>query len=327
MALDPVPMFIGGQALHGGDVVRMLVYLATNGKQGVVAPMDLKVLPLDVPGAGVKVLAGGASVLNRVASQQAYTVRNPVTDVDSVKVAATGSAAGRSDLVILRVDNPNVDGNAQVPDDLQKGPYNRFDIIAGVPAGTKRLRDLPAYAGMSAIELARIDLPKSTGTVTSSMITDLRQMASPRTLGPTQVPGALPSPVQTLTLSGGWENFPKTGIPGVVIPEWATHMSMEIKTTYRAVSGNDYFYLQAFFGADNTYGVIADQVIDGQGVAKYRSPLFLPTNGDWPIPPALRGTTQPITIRARAAGSTGGVIATTSEDYFYATVTFSEKLA
>jgi hypothetical protein len=327
MALDGVPWAIGGDAEHGPGVARQLAYLAMSGKQGVVAPGDLKVVPYDVPGAGVKVTAGSAGILNRVASQEAYTVRNPITDVDSVKIGATGSSGPRSDLVILRVDNPNVDDNAQDPLDPVNGPYDRLDIISGVPAGTRRLQDLDQYKGLSAIELARIDLPASTGTVTSAMITDLRRIANPRTQGPTQVTGTLPAPVQILTLDGGWSNFPKTGIQGVEIPDWATHMSIEIKTTYRAVSGNDYFFLQAFFGADNTYGVFANQVIDGAGTAKYRSPIFLPSNGDWAIPAALRGTTQAITIRARAAGATGAVIATTSEDYFYATVTFTEKIA
>jgi len=163
MALDPVPWAIGGDAEHGPDVARMLAYLATGGKQGVVAPTDLKVLPLDVPGSGVKVLAGGASVLNRTASQQAYTVRNANTDIDSVKIGATGSGAGRSDLIICRVDNPNVDGNAPAPDDPVKGPYVKFDVIPGVPAGTRRLSSLSQYAGLSAIELARVDLPSPPG--------------------------------------------------------------------------------------------------------------------------------------------------------------------
>lgn len=327
MALDGVPWFIGGpDAEHSADVARQLLYQATGGKQGVSGPSDLKVTQLDVPGGGLQVAAGGGTILNRVASQQSYSVRNPNADTDTVKPAATGSSSGRSDLIICRVDNPNVDGNAQAPADPVHGPYTKFDIIPGVPASTRRVTDLPAYAGTSAVELCRIDIPKSTGTFTNAMITDLRRLTTPRSQT-LQVPGTLPSPVQQLTLDGSWANFPSTGLQGIEIPDWATHMSIEIKTTYRAVSGSDYFYLQAFFGTQNTYGLIANQVVDGAGTAKYRSPIFLPSGGDWAIPTALRGTTQPITVRVRAAGSTGGVIATTSEDYFYATVTFTEKVA
>ena len=331
MALDGVPFWIGGDAEHGGDSLRMLAYLAAGGKQGVVAPTDLKVLALDVPGPGVKVLAGGASILNRVSSQEAYTARNPVTDADSVKVPATGSASGQSYLVVLRVDNPNVDGNAQAPADPKKGPYNRFDALP-VPAGTRRLKDVAAYSGMSAIELARIDMPKSTGTVLSSMIVDLRQLETPRSTRYV-LAGVLPSTAQAVTLSDAFKAFPSGGIPNVQIPEWATHMAARIDTTYSGVSGSPYFQVRAFISSTDqqTDTYFSTQTVDGTSVAAtgvYRSPMVLPTDGTFPVPARLRGTTQTFQTLVKGVNSgVGAVIKTNPSDYFVLDVTFTEQIS
>lgn len=328
MALDGVPWFIGGEAEHGPDVARMLAYLATGGKQGVVSPTDLKVLPLDVPGAGVKVLAGGASVLNRVASQQAYTVRNPTTDVDSVKIAATGSGAGSSSLIVCRVDNPNVDGNAPAPANAMKGPYVKFDVLPGVPAGTRRLDELPQYAGLSAIELARVDLPASTGTVTSAMITDLRTLATPRSER-VIVRGALTDASVTLS-KDVWRAFPQNPISGIVIPPWATHAAIRVATTIRFVSGDAYSNLQAFLGPagqqDGTT-IFTDLAIDSTlAGGSYRQPVEMPSDGLWPIPAALRGTTAQVSSRVRGKAN-GAVIAAPASDYYYADITFMERIS
>jgi hypothetical protein len=328
MALDGVPWFIGGDAEHGPDVARMLAYLATGGKQGVVSPADLKVLPLDVPGPGVKVLGGGASILNRAASQQAYTVRNPTTDVDSVKIAATGSGSGRSDLIVCRVDNPNVDGNAPAPANLAKGPYVKFDVIAGVPAGTRQLADLPQYAGLSAIELARVDLPASTGTVTSSMVTDLRALATPRSER-VIVKGALTDASVTLS-TGAWRVFPQNPIGGIPIPSWATHAVIRAATTIRFVSGDAYANVQAFIGPagqQDSVTLFTDFIIDSTaGGGSYRQPVEMPSDGLWAVPAALRGTTAQISSRARGK-SNGGVIAAPASDYYYADITFMERIS
>jgi hypothetical protein len=234
MALDGVPWAIGGDAEHGPSVARQLAYLATNGNEGIVGPGDLKVTQLSVPGAGVQVAAGGASVLNRASSQEAYTVRNPTADTTSVKIAATGSSGGRSYLVICRVDNPYIDGNAQAPADAVNGPYDRFDVIAGVPAGTTRLQDIAAYAGVSAITLARIDLPASTGTVTNAQITDLRVLANPHE---TKITSA-----NLGTVSGSMDTTADKAFPPyqptIDVPIWATHVRINLSISQLSAAGN-----------------------------------------------------------------------------------------
>ncbi|WIE65959.1 hypothetical protein DEI99_005320 [Curtobacterium sp. MCLR17_036] len=234
MALDPVPFVIGGDAEHGPSVFRQLAYLATNGNEGVVGPGDLKVTALSVPGAGVQVAAGGASILNRVSSQEAYTARNPNADTTSVKIAATGSSGGRSYLVILRVDNPYIDGNAQAPADPVKGPYDRFDVIAGVPASTTRLQDIAQYAGVSAITLARVDLPASTGTVTNAMITDLRVLANPHE---TTIETPNFGTVSGTMNSTSDQAFPPFQ-PSIEVPSWATYARVGLTISQLSAAGN-----------------------------------------------------------------------------------------
>lgn len=318
MALDPVPWWIGGDAEHGDNVARMLAYLAANGNEGVVAPNDLRVLPLDVPGAGVKVLAGGASILNAVASQEAYTVRNPVTDADSVKIAATGSSGGRRDMVIARVDNPNVDGNAKDPVDLVHGPYCRFDVIPDVPAGVTRLRDVPGWGGTSGIALSLVTLPANTGTVTSGMITDLRRLANPRTERQLQL-GASPAAGNALT-SSSFTAWPTTDTFTVTVPEWATHMLARLEfmggQTAAQVAGE----LRLVLGSSTTFGTYAYNYAAQNGQA--RQPVV--AAGELALPDSVKGTTQPLRISGRRTGGTGNLF-TVDSSYFISDVEFVQR--
>jgi hypothetical protein len=331
MALDGVPWVIGGDAEHGPDVARQLLYLATGGKQGVGGPGDLKVTALDVPGAGVQVAGGGGTILNRIASQQSYGVRNPIADVDSVQVDATGSGAGRADLVICRVDNPYIDGNAQAPADPVHGPYDSFDIIPNVPAGTRSLQELDQYKGLSAIELARIDIPKSTGTVTNAMITDLRQITMPKNVSE-RYPGALTDYYVTMA-KGQWKPFPENPITGIFVPDWATHAIITMRTAMKYISGNAYGNFRAFIGpagAQATANLFATEQIDVTTAGgQYRQPFEAPSSSAFPIPKSMRGTTVQLTglVTPASDASDQARIGTSAGDYYYADVTFVERIS
>jgi hypothetical protein len=181
MAWDSVPWFVGGGAQHSPEVARLMAYAATSGAEGIVTPGDLKVRALAVPGGSVRVAAGAALVKNRATggTSQTYVARNPIEDV--VAIGPTGSGAGRVDLIVAQIEDPFMAGEPwQNPSDPRVGPYVYTRVIPNVPAGTKSLQDIPAYSGRSAITLARVDIPASTGTITSAMITDLRKLALPR---------------------------------------------------------------------------------------------------------------------------------------------------
>lgn len=328
MSWDSVPWFVGGGAEHSPEVARLLAFAAIGGAEGVVEPGNLKVLPLDVPGGSVRVTIGAALIRNRAAggAQQTYVARNPTEDV--VSISATGSSGGRSDLIVAQIEDPNMAGEPwQDPVDPKVGPYVFTRVIPNVPAGTTRLQDVPGYEGRSAVTLARVDLPASTGTVTAALITDLRVLARPRSERQV-VKGTLANGTTTLS-TGSWQAFPANPIAGVVVPTWATHAVIRVDTTIRYVSGDGYANFQAFMGPagkQDSTTLFADSLIDSTGTAGYRQPLVVPSDGVWAVPSSIRGRTVQVSSRVRGK-TNGGKIATGTEDYYFLDVTFMERAA
>jgi hypothetical protein len=331
---DSVPWAIGGQAQNSESVARTLAYLAMNGHEGVVSPGDLKVTAMTVPGSSVNVAAGVAGVLSKTQAKQAYIGRNPTVDVRGI--ASTGSGGGRSDMVIARILDPNVDGAVTgMQFDPALGPFVITDVIPNVPQGATKLAQTSG-AGMTAIELARIDVPANTQTITQGMITDLRTLANPQS-ATSNYAGTLNG--QTVTLDVNvWRAFPPGPVSGIYVPPWATHAAIRMETTLQYISGDGYSNFQAFMGLNNPDGspvqdgttLWGDQTIDTTkttGGDGYRQPLVMPTSGLWPIPAALRGKTVSITGRVRARAASGGKIASPSSDYYNAEITFTERLS
>lgn len=215
---DPVPWFVGGGAQHSPEVARLLPFALSNGAEGIVAPGDLKVAPLSTPGTSIRVLTGSALVVNRAPgqTQQTYIVRNPTETV--LPIAATPSGSGRSDLIVVRVEDPYVPGQPYaVPEDRANGPYVFARVIPNVPADTVSAAGL-AGAGDSVLALARIDIPAGTGTITENMIKPLRKLALPRTHRAME--WAMPTtedPMQS-TLGRSWPDYR----PTISVPVWAT---------------------------------------------------------------------------------------------------------
>ena len=175
MAMERVPYLVGGGFEHSAEVMRSALAASTSGAEGIVTPGDFKVKPLAVPGTSVVVAPGNALIRNSYqgGAAQSYAVRAP--SQTEVPIVATGSAGGRTDLVVARIDDPTYAGSGFDPGTFEAA---KLEVIRGVPAATRTAAEL----GLSypAIALARIALPASTGTVTAGMITDLRVMALPR---------------------------------------------------------------------------------------------------------------------------------------------------
>lgn len=219
MTWDSVPWFVGGGATHSPEIARLMAYAATGGAAGIITPGDLKVTPLDIPSTSVRVLAGACLIPAKSAggAQQTYVGRNPSQDI--ISVPASGSSAARSHLVVARVEDPYMAGEPyQTPSDRTKGPYIFTRLITDVSPTTTTVP-----VGNSAIPLARIDVPANTGTITSAMIKDLRQLARPRETRFIDMQAG-PSPAQSVTLSNtNWFNWPSNYMP-MVIPQWANFM-------------------------------------------------------------------------------------------------------
>lgn len=328
MPLDPVPYFTGGGAQHSPEVMRTLAYAATGGKRGTVAPGDVKVRATSTPGGTVTVSTGAVVIPSRNATgaNQSYIAR--MNTAETVAISPTTSSGPRRDLVVIQIEDPWVSGEPwQAPTTPATGPYVFTRVISNVPAGTTDLNQVSGYEGRTAITLARIDIPASTGTITDAMITDLRRVANPRS--ERAFYPATPTTAQVSLITNGWRDFPATPITGVAIPSWATHAAIRVDTTIRYVSGDGYANFQSFIGPagqlDSTT-LFTDQQIDStSGGGQYRQPLIMPSNGLWPIPTALRGTTAQISSRVRAINNSGGIIGTSASDYYFADITFMER--
>lgn len=175
MAMERVPYFVGGGFEHSAELMRVMLAAATSGAEGLVSPGDMKVTPTPVPGTSISIAPGNALIRNSYGGGTAQTYAARAASQTEIPIVATGSAGARTDLIIARIDDPTYAGDSFDPLTYEAA---KFEVIRGVPSDTKTTKGL----GLSypAIPLARVTLPASTGTVTSSMITDLRFLAQPR---------------------------------------------------------------------------------------------------------------------------------------------------
>lgn len=219
MALENAPWAVDG-AKHSAAVARTLAYSSTSGAEGIVEPADLRVRATQTPSGSVRVAPGGIAILNRAPNggQQTYTARNVSETL--VEVQPTGSGGGRTDYVWAHIIDPEYGG--QFPENPQTAQYFFLTASAAQPEGNGWYR------------LARIDIPASTATITQAMITDLREVANPRSERVLHARPRVQDDNQGNAIRLNWlvenggEYFPGgAGSPNtftVDVPAWATRM-------------------------------------------------------------------------------------------------------
>lgn len=296
MPWDPTPWMVGGGAQHSTNVARNVAHFASGGLEGIATPKACEVRELAVPSTSVRVYPGTVAIINRAAGtfDEVYIGRLPT--LDTVPIAATDSTSGRSDLIIARVENPHLDGEPwAAPADPATGPYIFTRVISNVPPGTTSVAQLGL--GYSAIALARIDLPASTGTVTQDMITDLRRLAKREA----QRDFKVVSPAVSQTITTQWADFPTAASIAVDVPTWATRVKVlatlgGIQYGKKGVAGDTGGELRiAFAGAAGTvYGENAPYNLGFDSADK--ATLIAGTPGV-KIPAGSRG--KPATIRVQ----------------------------
>lgn len=221
MTFDPVPWAIGGGAVTPVETGRLLAFLASGARTGVIAAGDLKVRALSPAGAGVVVGKGAGAALNRFAGadggQQSYLVRNPA-DHGPVALSATPSGAARSDLIAVIIRDPQYAGQA-APASVANGPYVHVVVYQGVASNVTTLEQVaPGQAG---IALARVDIPQNTGTITDAMIKDLRGLLTSRSEPFLTVVNPTATINMPTTSYGNW-----VGGVQVQIPPWANRVTL-----------------------------------------------------------------------------------------------------
>jgi len=180
------PWAIDGARTAAG-LARLAAYQGSGGRSGVIRPTDLKVTALSVPGNGLRIAAGGASILNGYLSNpdEVYVVSNPATHTVGSGSMPSAKPSVSYYLVCVVVGDPEF---------TQTGhpfmPSTPLDPVVALTYEYVRVVILPCTATQDSFEdlnkaypgyaLARLEVPANTTTITNAMITDLRELAQRR---------------------------------------------------------------------------------------------------------------------------------------------------
>jgi len=288
---------IAGAAFTPDDA-RAETFKSTHGARGVTLPGDLKVTALPVPGNQVRVAPGSATLPNRYLGPdgggQSYGTRQAATE--DLTIPATGSGGGAVRYIIQRITDPQYEG--QVPADPVTHRYDTFEVVPSIDG-------LP----YPFVELAKIDQPANTATITQAMITDLRKLTAPRELTVLRPrPSFTEDPLWSLVLdatAAEGEPWPAT-IEYMDVPEWATHVQISadwISVFYPAGTGWGEHWVE--FGPETTPGTHDYSTSRNGWDAASNADT---TRANWrtvdeqPVPVAIRGTRQAFRYKARSKG-------------------------
>lgn len=201
------------------QIGRLVAWCATGGSTGVVLPGDMQVRALSTPAGSVNVNPGAAVAPTGYPSQayaQSYIMTLP--QAYSVTIPPTGSSGGRTDYIIVQVDDTNYSGNS--------APNAPLTASYWQPLRVSSLSGL----NYPFVPLAQITIPASTSAITQSMITDLRQVANPQQQRMVDF-GTCPSGT---TITSAWAPWPSQAVDSVAIPTWATKAfcRVDVQTVY-----------------------------------------------------------------------------------------------
>lgn len=344
MTLTSAPWAIDG-ARTPSSVARLASRAAVK-QSGIINPGDMKVLQLSTPGDGVRISSGGAVLENRYEMDvnQAYVVEatsEEILGADDNFSGILGQGTTKSHLICVTVGDPqySTSGHPWFTEamklDLVANPENALDfqyvrawVIKDVPAGTVRVEDLTSPPTFPCYALARIDVPNGSGSITSGMIVDLREVVNARNKTvqwsvPISTPDTLNVPADFT-----YETWPDNSEGSVYVPKWATKV-----------------YVNAFiYGFTQGSNIQADSPMrlamrksDGTFVAATPQTVYynntLGTNkqaliaGPISIPAAQRGTTCKFSTEASYADHTAmaNLLATTTRTQVGITLRFVEE--
>lgn len=284
---------------------------------GVARPGDLKVTQMNTPGTGVRIAAGDDIIQCRAPGRdrESYSTPNLLAQDwmgdAGTGIPGTGSSATRRDMIIHEILDPSLPRHYTPQAQWPAGALSKISVVPGVAASAKSVKDVPALNDVTCYELAAINWPASTATITNAMIEDLRAVHSPRQL----------YDLRTLELSGAQEIITSTAVHPAggqtwplqaedagellfYIPEWATHARIDV-TIYGAIypGGNANGKLWLRIGANTGFYVSTRPTSwDAENIPGF-SRATLGFADTVALPEVLRGTRQQ--FRPRAMRSVG----------------------
>lgn len=303
------PYAMDGTIIPGAGLRRQLQQSAGPGS-GVLRPGDFRISQMDVPGTGVKIRAGDDLVQCRAPGRDRETYGVPLL-ADQVYmgdggdgIPGTGSSGGRRDMIIHEILDPDLPRHFTPREEWPEDAYSKLSVVSGVPASAKTVADVPALNDVTCYELAAINWPASTGTITNAMLEDLRVVHRPQEklsqrsqqmAGEEKLTAVSPYPAGTtfpLALEAAWEP--------ILIPDWATEMVIRMTwAQVRFPPGNQAgrFWVQVGKTVDPDRLVTPYNVFDTAATTdpKTESWIFSATVK---VPPVLRGTLQKFFPRA-----------------------------
>lgn len=285
---------------------------ATGGGNGVGDPHALKVSAQPAPDGTIHVAPGGATLKSVYPGQEGQSYFTPFFRPKTILVPPTGSSSGgRTDLVVVEVCDPQW---GQHWDYSGTYPYPRE---VAETLDFQRVRVLTGHDRTSTLDfphalLAEISRPANTTIVTNSHITDLRELANPKTL---VVPLVKNIGHDTHT-AGRTGNYNTLAEFSVDVPDWATTTVVDgvlagafVRHPNGGVTGNfDFDGLGSFVGGSR--GDWQQTGWSAPGSVAWER-LDFHAGGEVLIDPERRGTTQRVRLRVRIptsapAGSEAG---------------------
>jgi hypothetical protein len=282
-----------------GALARLMLQASTLGAQGVVGHLDCQVqATTPSPTAGIVITPGQVVVLGQESSYQGSYHGWNVGNDTSLSIAATSGAA-RSDMIVARAEDPTWPGSPWGGPAAGQIIWPR--VISGVSSSATQ-----APGGISAIALARIDMPPSTSVVNAAYIHDLRQVAVPQNFT-FQLSAAGPGSGTNWTTGGSTVAWPPGASWPVAIPAWATYLVLMWEMNQiQWVSGWARANVWPVFGSSVTSPVLSfpQALVSIQAAAgPYRHTIG--GSATVFIPASLRGTTQTLQFAQAKSGQTG----------------------
>lgn len=317
MTFEGVPWMVD-EADHTAEVGRLLAYAATGGGEGVIGPADCKVVASAIPDNKVLIDSGGLAILNRFpgGGQQTYVARN--VGATEVALDPQGSAGVRYDLVAVVVEDPEYPGQP-APATIEDGPYVRAKVYKDVGPTASTLQEVDP--DQSGYVLARVKFDASDGTINPVDITDLRELAQPRTKREILIANISGESNIVSPTFIQWSN----GLRVVSIPAWATRLKVMIHVTGAIHSDPDVQGFMRIRVSDDVTLVgpwiayVLDDTDSPLGFERFSTTLAMDVDIT-----SLAGSDQGIFIEAKRDGG-AGYIGTSPGQYHVYDVEFTES--